>query len=83
MWSFRSKDEHFTKVVNNHPYTPKAFFIFIHKTPVVENHPTLREITELIWPRSTPTEITVYFYASRSLVLHTGNTQNKVFKESV
>ena len=42
--------------------------IFIHKTPVVENHPTTREIGDLLWPRSTPMGITVYFYLSSSLI---------------
>ena len=41
---------------------------FIHKTAVVENHPTKREITELLRPRSTPTGITVYFYMTISLI---------------
>ena len=46
----------------------QSLLIFIHKTPVVENHLTTREIRELLWPRSTPTGNTVYFYESRSLI---------------
>ena len=45
-----------------------SLLIFIHKTPVVENHPTTRENRELLRPRSTPTGITVYFYMSISLI---------------
>ena len=53
--------------------------IFIHKTLVVENHATTEEIRELLWPRLTPTGITVYFDMSSSLIyLHTWNTQKKV-----
>ena len=56
----------------------QSLLIFIHKTPVVENHPTTREIRALLRPRSTPTGITVYFYMSKLTYLHTGNTQKKV-----
>ena len=42
--------------------------IFIHKTPVVENHSTKGESRELLRHRSTPTGITVYFYMSSSLI---------------
>ena len=45
-----------------------SLFIFILKTPVIENHPTTKEIRELILPRLTPTGITVYFYISSSLI---------------
>ena len=67
-WPFRSWDENFTKILKNHPYTPETFLIFTHKTPVVENHQTTGEMKELVWPRSTPTGITVYFYLSSSLI---------------
>ena len=53
----------------------QSLLIFIHKTPVVENHPTTEEIKEILRPRSTPTAITVYFYMSISL--NTANTQKK------
>ena len=39
-------------------------FIFIHRNPVVERHPITREIRDLLWPRSTPSGNTVYFYMS-------------------
>ena len=39
----------------------QSLLIFIRKTPVVESHPTTREIRDLLWPRSTPTGNTVYF----------------------
>ena len=42
--------------------------IFIHKTPVVVNHPTTREIRDLLRPRSTRTGNTVYFYMSSSFI---------------
>ena len=42
--------------------------IFIHKTPVVENHPTTGEIRELERPRLTPTGISVCFYMSSLLI---------------
>ena len=42
----------------------QSLLIFIHRTPVVERHPTKREIRDLLWPRSTPTGNTVYFYMS-------------------
>ena len=46
----------------------QSLLIFIHKTPVVKNHATTREIRELLWPRSRPTRITVYFYTSSLLI---------------
>ena len=55
----------------------QSLLIFIHKTPVVESHPTIREIRNLIRPRSTLTGNTVYFYMSRSH-LHAENTQTKL-----
>ena len=56
----------------------QSLLIFIHRTPVVENHPTTREIRELLWPL-------VDKDGNHSLLLHeqlahlpTGNTQKKV-----
>ena len=46
----------------------QSLLIFIKKTPVDESHPTTREIRELLWPRSTLTGITVYFYISSILI---------------
>ena len=46
----------------------QSLLIFIHKTSVVENHPTTGEIRELLRSMSTPTGITVYFYMSSSLI---------------
>ena len=46
----------------------RSLLILIHKTPVVKSHPTTREIRDLLWPRSTPTGNTVYFYMSSSLI---------------
>ena len=56
---------------------PKPF-IFIHETPVVENHLTTGEIRELLRRRSTPTGITVYFLHEHLAHLNTENTQMKV-----
>ena len=46
----------------------QSLLIFIHKTKVVENYSTTREIRELLKLRSTPTGITVYFYMNSSLI---------------
>ena len=46
----------------------QIILVFIHKTAVVEHHPTTGEIREFIQPRSTPMGITVYFYMSSSLI---------------
>ena len=56
----------------------QSHLIFIHKTTVVENHPTRGEIRELPLPRLTPTGITVYFLHEQLAHLHNGNTQKKV-----
>ena len=50
------------------PLYYQSLLIFIHKTPVVESHPTTREIRESLRSRSTPTGIPVYFYMSSSLI---------------
>ena len=56
----------------------QSLLIFIHKTPVAENHPTTREIRDLLWPR-------VYTDRKRGLFLHvhlahlqTGKTQTRL-----
>ena len=46
----------------------QSLLIFIHKTSAVKDHPTLREIRELLRPKSTPTRITIYFYTSSLFV---------------
>ena len=46
----------------------QSLLIFIHKTSVVERHYITREIRDLLWPKSTPTGNTVYFYMSSSLI---------------
>ena len=45
----------------------QSLLIFIHRTPVVEKYPITREIRDLLWPKSTPTGNTVYFYTSNLL----------------
>ena len=51
----------------------QSLFIFIHKTPVVENHPTTREIRDLLQPRLTPTRNTLFLHEHLAH-LHSGNT---------
>ena len=41
----------------------QSLLSFNHKTPTDENHPTTREIRDILRPRSTPTGNTVYFVA--------------------
>ena len=50
----------FYKRTKKSPLHSQSSLILIHKTPVVENHPTAREIRYLQRPRSTPTGKTVY-----------------------
>ena len=60
----------------------QCLLIFIHRSPVVERHPLTREIRDLLWPRSTPTGNTVYFYMSSSLI-YTLKIHRRSFKHSV
>ena len=61
------------------PVYSKSLLIFIHKITVLEKHRTTGEIRELLQPRSTPTEIPVYFYTSSFLIyileIHRGRFQ--------
>ena len=61
---------------------PQSLLIFIHRTPVVERHPITREIRDLLWPMSTPTGNTVYFYMSSSFI-YTLKIHKRSFKHSV
>ena len=63
----------------------QSLLTFIHKNPVVENHPTTREIRDLLQPRSTPTGITVYFYISSShiYILERHKASNMVSDEDI
>ena len=58
----------------------QSLLIFVHKTAVVETHPTTKEIRDLLRSRSTPTGNTVYFYTSSSLIYmywkYTGGASN-------
>ena len=78
MVAFRSWDENVCRNTKKSSLYSHNFLIFIHKTPVVESHPTAGEIRELLWPTSTPTGITIYFYMGSSLIYITGNTHKKV-----
>ena len=64
----------FKKNTTKSSLSPKA----VYKTPIVENHPTKREIRELIRPRLTLTGIAVFFLHEQLAHLHTGNTRKKV-----
>ena len=65
----------------NSLYT-QSLLIFVHKTPVVESHPTTREIKDLLWLRSTLTGNTVYFYMSSSLI-YILKINRRSFKHSI
>ena len=56
------------KFYKNLKKSSQSLLIFIHKIPVVKNHPTTREIRELLLPRSKLMGITVYFYTSSSFI---------------
>ena len=60
----------------------QSLLIFIHKTPVVESHPTTREIRDLLWARSTPMGNTVYFYMS-TLLIYILKIHRRSFKHSI
>ena len=60
----------------------QSLLIFIHRTPVVERYPITREIRDLLWPRSTATGNTVYFYMSSSFI-YTLEIHRRSFKHSV
>ena len=46
----------------------QSFLNFIHRILVIERHPITREIRDLLWPMSTPTGNTVYFYMIISFI---------------
>ena len=81
-WQFRSWVENFTKILKNILMYSQSLLIFIHKTPVIESHQTTRKIRDLLWPRSTPTGNTVYFYMSSSLI-YIQKINRRSFKHSV
>ena len=60
----------------------QSLLIFIHKTPVVKNHPTRREIRDSLRPRSTPTGNMVYLYRSSSLI-YILEIHRQIFKHSI
>ena len=64
------------------PLYSQSLLIFIHKSQVVGNHPTAREIRDLLRPRSTPTGNTVYFYM-RSSLIYTLEIHRRSSKHSV
>ena len=76
----------FYKSTKKSSLNPQNLLIFIHKTPVVESHPIKREIRDLLWPRSSPTGNTVYFYMSSSLIYtlkYTDEASNIVFDKDI
>ena len=60
----------------------QSLLISFHKTKVVETHPTTREIRDWLRPRLTPTENTVYFYMSSSLI-YTLEILRRSFKHGI
>ena len=83
-WPFRSWDENFTKILKISSLYSQSLSVVIHNTPVVESHPT-REMRDLLWPRSTPTGNTVYFYMSSSFIytlkIHRGSFKHSVLRK--
>ena len=57
---------------------PQSLSIFIHKTPVVENHPTTGEITEITTAQVDTDGNHSLFLHEQLVYLHTGNKQKKV-----
>ena len=72
----------FYKNIKESSLYSQSLLIFIHRTPVVERHPITREIRDFLWPRSTPTGNTVYFYMSSSFI-YTLKIHRRSFKHSV
>ena len=58
----------------------QSLLIFIHRTLVVKRHPITREIRDLLWPTSTPTENRVYFYM-RSMFIYILKIHRRSFKQ--
>ena len=56
----------------------QSLLIFIHKIPVVENHPTTREIRELLLAHVDNDGNHRLFLHEQLAHLHAGNTQRKV-----
>ena len=79
---FRPWDENFTKILKKSSLYSQSLLIFIHRTLVVERHPTTREIRDLLWSRSTPTGNTVYLYISSSFI-YTLQIHRRSFKHSI
>ena len=46
----------------------QSLLIFIHRAPVDERHPITRRIRDLLWPRSTKTGNTIFFYMSSPFI---------------
>ena len=56
----------------------KSLLIFIHKTPLVEHHPTNGEIKRITTTQIDTNGIHDLFVHAQLAHLHTGNTQKKV-----
>ena len=67
---------------NTSLYSQSQGMLFIHKTPVVESHPTTNEIRDLLRLTSTSMGNTVYFYMSSSLI-YMLKIHRRSFKHSV
>ena len=80
--AFQILGRKFYKNAKNSSLYSQNLFIFIHRTLVVQRHPITREIRDLLWPRSTTTGNTVYFYMSSSFI-YTLKIHRRGFKHSV
>ena len=70
------------KFYKNTKKSSQSLLIFIHRTPVVERHQITREIRDLLWPMSTPTQNTIYLYMSNSFI-YTLKIHRRSFNHSV
>ena len=63
----------------------QSLLTFIHRNPIVKSHSTTGEIKDLLWPRSTPTGNTVYFYMSSmfNYTLKIHEASNRAFDEDI
>ena len=68
----------FYKNTNKSSFCSHSLLIFIHKTPVVQNHPTTGEIRELLRLQVDTDKNHGLFLHEQLVHLHTGNTQKKV-----
>ena len=69
------KTKNFTKIPSLYS---QSLLIFIYKTPIVENHPTIRDIKRITTAHVDTDGNHGLFLHEQLAHLHTGNTQKKV-----